>query len=479
MQRNLWVLLAFAIGCKPVADECGGFSPDTASASTPRPIVTTGANRAPTSFELDQTAGDFVVLATYAYWSPGPVYVTPTDTFGETWVAGTPEAACSAITAQLYYTRLVRSGRNTITLTGSQGTGQAVIGAFAKVYPVAGNGPFSTNGDVGTGTADSIFDAGQLDASGDTILVALFESLGGHQLLPGSGYAVAAHEDGLAAILLDQQVDTGTYTPTARMHDALTSNCWVASSPRTAGGAVTIRAVAALACVAACGRIGFSPCGSGASDNSAITSRVLAAPGAVIAPAQVSLDQTAGDFIVLAIYTAWNPGAASPLVSDSVGESWQTTALESACNSTVVRLFYAFVTHDGPNVVTVHGNIGDGQATAGIFAAAYTNVATSYTIQSSNSDTNDHTAAASTTTLDTGDLVLDASGLIVTVFQANYAGMPLAADPSSTVVASDDTRGTALVETPAGPGTFAPTATITGGALTDCWVASAIALRAQ
>ena len=236
---------------------------------------------------------------------------------------------------------------------------------------------------------------------------------------------------------------------------------------------------------AACGRIAFDPLSSsdaGGPDGNGLAPAIaqVVAPGYVGAASQtIAIDQTAGNFLLVATY--WNQNADTVAVSDTLGNAYQNRPVVKVplvCgggtgDSTVAQLWYAPITTTGTNMVTVAQSVG--VQPLGMMLLEYTGVALADPIAAGSelaASMSSHTATAK-------PVVTTATTTIVAFFGDTIGNGAMGGGPGYTVEARD-LGFPNMIEDLAGPaGTYTPTATLPGASSDACWVASAVALRGR
>ena len=169
-------------------------------------------------------------------------------------------------------------------------------------------------------------------------------------------------------------------------------------------------------------------------------------------------------------------------MADSLGNTWLPTtayANVSACsggNVSVVEIFYAESIAAGANMVTVTQS--SGTSPLGAFVIEYSGVLAAGSLDGVSGGP----ATSSTATMSAGSLTTTgAPDLVVALFAEATVWGVITTGPGFSIVADDATFYSMFEDdlpAGAGPGTVNPTAIESGGATSDCWVATAAAFKA-
>jgi hypothetical protein len=192
------------------------------------------------------------------------------------------------------------------------------------------------------------------------------------------------------------------------------------------------------------------------------------------------VEENAGDLLVAGVY--FTESTATITVTDSLDNTWApTTAYAnvggcSSGNVSVVEIFYAAGIAPGANVVTVTQS--SGTSPLGAFVVEYSGALAFGPLDGVCGGP----ATSNTATMSPGSLMATgAHDLVVALFAEATVWGVITTGPGFSIVA-DDTTFYSMFEDdlPAGggPGTVNPTAVESGGALSDCWVATAAAFKA-
>jgi hypothetical protein len=190
--------------------------------------------------------------------------------------------------------------------------------------------------------------------------------------------------------------------------------------------------------------------------------------------------ENVGDLLVAGVY--FTESTATITVTDSLGNAWvPTTAYAnvtgcSGGNVSVVEIFYAEGIAAGANVVTVTQS--SGTSPLGAFVVEYSGALAAGSLDGVSGGP----ATSSTATMSAGSLTTaGAHDLVVALFAEATVWGVITTGPAFSIVADDATFYSMFEDdlpAGAGPGTVTPTAIESGGATSDCWVATAAAFKA-
>lgn len=234
-----------------------------------------------------------------------------------------------------------------------------------------------------------------------------------------------------------------------------------------------MRAAAVLASFAiGCGRIGFAVC-TACGSSGGIERVQVAATGVNATSLTIPIVQSAGNFAIAAVYAA----VSGVGVNDSFGQVWMSLPGEiSGCPSSGtpahLRLWYAQLTHDGTNTITV----GPTSLRLGAFVVEYAGVSQQNPIDVASG----HVAVTQTNVMDAGTLDTNNADLLVAAFTDNQSQGTMTPKSGWRELSHDDGNILALIEDmPVSVGSFTPTAFLPAASASNCWVGASVALRPQ
>jgi hypothetical protein len=198
----------------------------------------------------------------------------------------------------------------------------------------------------------------------------------------------------------------------------------------------------------------------------------LRVPGAnTMGQVSATVQAAAGDTLALLMYWA----STYPIVlDDSAGLTWESNPIEgTSCGAPAgapgknLRFYTARVEQAADITINVHQQAVD--YPVGFVVAAYTGTDARATLASGRV-----ASGASTTTLTAGTLPLDRPSVVLTGYMEASATPVLGTD--ATEIARDDSLHFVMAEQAADAGSLSPTATVQGGAASDCWIGVSLAL---
>jgi hypothetical protein len=257
----------------------------------------------------------------------------------------------------------------------------------------------------------------------------------------------------------------------------------------------------------ACGRIGFRSdvaTGDAAADALAADARVAdarvadappadaSAAGALVqvqqpgyqyaAMVSASIEQTAGDFLVAAVY--WDQNPDNVLLSDMDALLWEglpSQVIPTGCGgggsdngiATGARLYYAQIDTTGSNTVTVVQS--SGTQPLGLFLLEYSGIAAGDPIDVQTGQV----AGSASNAMAVPPLVTTGRDLVVALFN-DTVDMGTGSAGSGYTLEALDPGFPNLIEDAIGPaGTYVPTAVLPPGHNDACWVGTAVAFRTR
>jgi len=403
---------------------------------------------------FQESAGNTLVAGVYSACSA--TTVTVSDSLGNPWMS-TPEAYAdlgnnNSIDVQLFYASNIKGGTNTVTVTPSNCTNYASLGAFVLEYSgVANASPLDGESRQVAPAASNAMSTPSITTTGalDQVIALFADYNQNDPMVAGTGF-VRADDDGFVALIEDIAAGTApaTVTPAATLGAGDSDADWAGAAIALKGGGASIALVQAL--------------NTGSNEFKTVTQTAM-------------VTENAGDALVAAVYSQCD---STTTVTDTLGNVWMSTPeVWNGGSDTGAQFFYALDVKSGANIVSATATACS-NADLGFFMLEYSGIASANGIDG----TAGQAAPAASNAMLAGSIqTTGARDQVLGLFVEPEGTGQMTAGSGFTAAASD-TTWYAMVEDIAGgtpPANVSVTAALAGSQSDNAWVAAAIALKAE